>query len=72
MIEKENQFSFRFSSDTCTALENFQQNPENNSLSSILPCDELLSAKSVLFDVSGEIYNLVNKVNEYFFCRKIN
>ncbi|XP_059429380.1 uncharacterized protein LOC132163196 isoform X2 [Corylus avellana] len=56
-------FLEKFSSDTCTALENFQQNPENNSLSSILPCDELLSAKSVLFDVSGEIYNLVNKVN---------
>ncbi|GMY32587.1 hypothetical protein FCV25MIE_27829 [Fagus crenata] len=52
-----------FSGDTCTALENFQQNPNNNSLSSILPCDELLSAKSILFDVSAEIYNLVNEVN---------
>ncbi|KAK9991471.1 hypothetical protein SO802_026456 [Lithocarpus litseifolius] len=40
----------KFSGDTCTALENFQQNPNNNSFSSILPCDELLSAKSVLFD----------------------
>ena len=53
----------RFSSDTCTALENFQENPYNNSLSSILPCDELLSAESVLFDVSAGIYNLVNEVN---------
>jgi hypothetical protein len=59
---KENQFSFRFSSDTCTALENFQQNPYNNSLSSILPCEELQSAKSVLFDFSGGIYSLVNEV----------
>lgn len=53
----------RFSGDTCTALENFQLNPENNSLSSILPCDELNSAKSVLYDVSAGIYNLVNEVN---------
>nr|POE70379.1 hypothetical protein CFP56_52619 [Quercus suber] len=56
-------FLEKFSGDTCTALENFQQNPDNNSLSSILPCDELLSAKSVLFDVSAGIYSLVNEVN---------
>ncbi|XVF29439.1 hypothetical protein REPUB_Repub15cG0121100 [Reevesia pubescens] len=56
-------FLEKFSGDTCTALENFQQNPYNNSLSSILPCDELLSARPVLFDVSAGIYNLVNQVN---------
>ncbi|KAG2725934.1 hypothetical protein I3760_01G089300 [Carya illinoinensis] len=56
-------FLEKFSSDTCTALENFQENPTNNSLSSILPCDEVLSAKSVLFEVSAGIYNLVNEVN---------
>lgn len=56
-------FLEKFSSDACTALDNFQENPYNNSLSSILPCDELLSAKSVLSDVSAGIYNLVNKVN---------
>ncbi|OMP08337.1 hypothetical protein COLO4_06571 [Corchorus olitorius] len=56
-------FLGKFSGDTCTALENFQENPYNNSLSSILPCDELLSAKPVLFDVSAGIYNLVNEVN---------
>lgn len=55
-------FGHRFSGDACTALDNFQENPYNNSLSSILPCDELLSAKSVLSDVSAGIYNLVNKV----------
>nr|KYP58424.1 hypothetical protein KK1_013831 [Cajanus cajan] len=56
-------FLEKFSSDACTALNNFQENPYNNSLSSILPCDELLSAKSVLSDVSAGIYDLVNKVN---------
>ncbi|MED6144674.1 hypothetical protein PIB30_017775 [Stylosanthes scabra] len=57
-------FLEKFSGDACTALDNFQENPYNNSLSSILPCDELLSAKSVLSGVSAGIYNLVNKVNE--------
>ncbi|KAK7272003.1 hypothetical protein RJT34_28325 [Clitoria ternatea] len=56
-------FLEKFSSDACTALDNFQENPYNNSLSSILPCDELLSAKSVLYDVSAGIYDLVNEVN---------
>ncbi|PIN13103.1 hypothetical protein CDL12_14275 [Handroanthus impetiginosus] len=57
-------FIQKFASDTCTALEGFQQDPYNNSLSSILPCEELLSANSVLTDVSAGIYDLVNKVNQ--------
>ncbi|KAI3700336.1 hypothetical protein L2E82_44962 [Cichorium intybus] len=56
-------FLSRFGGDTCTALEGFQQDPYNNSLSSILPCDQLLSAESVLNDVSAGVYNLVNQVN---------
>ena len=45
----------------------FQENPNNNSLSSILPCEQLLTAKSALTDVSSEIYDLVNKVMFFFF-----
>ncbi|GJR17584.1 tweety-2 like protein [Tanacetum coccineum] len=52
-----------FAGDTCTAFEGFQQDPYNNSLSSILPCDDLLSAERVLNDVSAGVYNLVNQVN---------
>ena len=55
-------FTFSFAGDTCTALEDFQQDPYNSSLSSILPCNELLSAKPVLSDVSAGIYDLVNEV----------
>ncbi|CAK9185957.1 unnamed protein product [Ilex paraguariensis] len=51
------------SGDTCPVLEDFQQDPYNNSLSSIVPCDELLPAKSILHNVSSKIYDLVNKVN---------
>nr|GEX76489.1 protein tweety-2 like [Tanacetum cinerariifolium] len=56
-------FLSRFAGDTCTAFEGFQQDPYNNSLSSILPCDDLLSAERVLNDVSAGVYNLVNQVN---------
>lgn len=56
-------FLERFSSDTCTVLDEFQQDPNNNSLSSILPCDEFLSAKPILSGVSARIYDMVNKVN---------
>ncbi|KAL3507056.1 hypothetical protein ACH5RR_032438 [Cinchona calisaya] len=52
-----------FAGDTCTALEGFQQDPYDNSLSSILPCNQFLSAKSVLLYVSAEVYNTVNQVN---------
>ncbi|KAK6930515.1 hypothetical protein RJ641_004609, partial [Dillenia turbinata] len=56
-------FIENFSGDTCTALKGFQEDPYNNSLSSILPCDELLAAEPILFNLSEGIYNLVNQVN---------
>ncbi|KAI3980451.1 hypothetical protein MKX01_038623 [Papaver californicum] len=52
-----------FLGDTCTALKDFQLDPNNSSLSSIVPCDELRSAKSVLLDTRIGIYNLINQVN---------
>ncbi|KAF3628892.1 putative protein SHORT-ROOT-like [Capsicum annuum] len=57
-------FLDNFAGDTCTALESFQSDPYNSSLSSILPCDELLSTESVLHDVSQGVYQIVNEVNE--------
>ncbi|RDY12682.1 hypothetical protein CR513_02495, partial [Mucuna pruriens] len=52
-----------FSNDTCTVLYNFEENPYNNSLTSILPCDELRSAKLILLKVGEGISHLVNEVN---------
>lgn len=52
----------RFEGDTCKALEDFQQDPYNSSLSSILPCDELPSANPVLDNLSHGIYDLINEV----------
>ncbi|MCD7456566.1 hypothetical protein HAX54_032154 [Datura stramonium] len=57
-------FLDNFAGDTCTALESFQSDPYNSSLSSILPCDELVSAESVLHDVSRGVHRIVNEVNQ--------
>ncbi|KAK7262610.1 hypothetical protein RJT34_30185 [Clitoria ternatea] len=56
-------FLENFSTDTCTALYNFEEDPHNSSLGSILPCDEFLSAKSIMHEIAEGITNLVNEVN---------
>ncbi|XP_074320065.1 uncharacterized protein LOC141656871 [Silene latifolia] len=56
-------FIEKFSADTCTALHNFEQNQENNSLNTILPCDELRSARTALSDVSIGLFEVLNQVN---------
>ncbi|KAH9606880.1 hypothetical protein KSS87_019714 [Heliosperma pusillum] len=56
-------FMEKFSGDTCTALHNFEQNQENSSLNTILPCDELRSAKTALSDVSIGLFEVLNQVN---------
>ncbi|KAK9141198.1 hypothetical protein Scep_010879 [Stephania cephalantha] len=56
-------FLDKFAGDTCTALRDFQNDPKNNSLSSIVPCNELQSAKSLLFDTRAGIYGVINEVN---------
>ncbi|GJS81616.1 retrotransposon ORF1 [Tanacetum coccineum] len=45
-----------FAGDTYTTLEGFQQDPNNNNLSSILACDDLLSAKN---SIQGYIVSTV-------------
>lgn len=50
--------------DTCIALRAFNLNPYKNSLNSILPCDKLLSAGSVLTNVGRGIHDSIDKVNQ--------
>lgn len=54
--------AFRFAGDTCTALVQYQQDPHSSSLSSILPCEDLLSAKLILQDAKEGIYDLIDQV----------
>lgn len=59
---KEQNCLFRLAGDTCTALVQYQQDPRKSSLSSILPCSDLLSAKPVLLDAKKGIHDFVNQV----------
>ncbi|KAJ0977129.1 hypothetical protein J5N97_012603 [Dioscorea zingiberensis] len=54
-------FLNKFAGDTCTALEEYQQDPQNSTLGSILPCQ--LSAKSVLRDTGAGIHDIIDQVN---------
>ncbi|KAK7312394.1 hypothetical protein VNO77_36213 [Canavalia gladiata] len=54
---------YLFSNDTCTALDEFEENPYNNSLTSLIPCTELRSAKGILPEIGAKISSLVNEVN---------
>lgn len=56
-------FLNKFSGDTCAALDEFQLDPGNSTLSSILPCNDQGSAMTALRDVGAGIYNAVNQVN---------
>ncbi|KAG0458564.1 hypothetical protein HPP92_023721 [Vanilla planifolia] len=56
-------FFGEFAGDICIALDEFKQNPENSTLSSILPCNDPGSAKELMHDVGGRIYDIIEQAN---------
>ncbi|PKA56249.1 hypothetical protein AXF42_Ash011179 [Apostasia shenzhenica] len=56
-------FFGKFAGDLCMALDEYQQKPENSTLSSILSCSGGNSAQMVLHDVGGRIYDLIEELN---------
>ncbi|KAM0940095.1 putative transmembrane protein [Dioscorea sansibarensis] len=54
-------FLNKFAGDTCIALNEYQLDPQNSTLGSILPCRP--SAKSVLRDAGEGIHDIINQVN---------
>uniref|UniRef100_A0A1D1XY30 Lipoate-protein ligase A n=1 Tax=Anthurium amnicola TaxID=1678845 RepID=A0A1D1XY30_9ARAE len=56
-------FLDRFAGDTCVALDEYRQDPRDSSLSTILPCNNRLAAKSVLRDTRAGIHDLIAQVN---------
>ncbi|CAN0923026.1 hypothetical protein LINGRAHAP2_LOCUS33366 [Linum grandiflorum] len=57
-------FLQNFAKDTCNALEKFEQDPYSSTLSSLVPCDALESAKPILNEVSEGIYDIVSRIND--------
>ncbi|THG02582.1 hypothetical protein TEA_003137 [Camellia sinensis var. sinensis] len=49
--------------DTCSALQNFEQNPQNNSLSSILPCANSSSFDKVFKDIGYTVHTSITELN---------
>ncbi|XP_016479908.1 uncharacterized protein LOC107801139 isoform X1 [Nicotiana tabacum] len=56
-------FSHTFAEDTCSALEDFQQNPKNNSLQLILPCAEAGTSDKILVQIGSTVHNFISQLN---------
>ncbi|KAB1214913.1 hypothetical protein CJ030_MR5G024519 [Morella rubra] len=59
-----------FADDTCSAFAEFEQNPQNNSLSSLLPCMNPPSAERIMvgtgYTIHTYIAQLNSKITEYY------
>lgn len=56
-------FLNKFAGDTCAALDEYKLDPKNSTLSSILPCNDRVSARRALHDVGAGIHGIVDQVN---------
>lgn len=51
-----------FVHDTCTAFQDFERDPQNSSLSSIVPCLDSSSSDELLIEIGSTIYKFITKV----------
>ncbi|KAL8160731.1 hypothetical protein V2J09_002268 [Rumex salicifolius] len=58
-----NFFLHNFAEDTCAALQSFLVNPNNSSLSSLLPCENLLKSQHILIQIGQIVYDFVTEMN---------
>uniref|UniRef100_A0ACD6A2X4 Uncharacterized protein n=1 Tax=Avena sativa TaxID=4498 RepID=A0ACD6A2X4_AVESA len=63
-------FLDKFAGDTCAALEEYQLNPRNSTLGSIIPCSEKLYGGVILHNVSAGIHDIINQVNSNIYMFK--
>ncbi|KAM5576815.1 hypothetical protein ABKV19_007584 [Rosa sericea] len=56
-------FLHNFADDSCSALEEFERNDNNNTLSSILPCLDPKNSDALLAEIGSTIYNFIDKLN---------
>lgn len=61
---KSSMYACSFGDDTCLALEDFKKNPQNSSLSSILPCGGSTNASKALVDISSIVYKFIDEVQQ--------
>ncbi|KAK9670256.1 hypothetical protein RND81_13G189600 [Saponaria officinalis] len=56
-------FLHTFAEDTCTALEDFMNNPLNSSLSSLLPCANALKSQTIVLQLGRTVHDFVTQLN---------
>ncbi|KAL4333001.1 hypothetical protein GQ457_07G007130 [Hibiscus cannabinus] len=52
-----------FAEDTCSTFEDYVQEPDNNSLRSILPCMNSAKSEKILTGIGSTIHNFIFKLN---------
>ncbi|KAL6660608.1 hypothetical protein ACP70R_001643 [Stipagrostis hirtigluma subsp. patula] len=63
-------FFDKFAGDTCVALDEYQLNPQNSTLGTIIPCSEKLSGNMILHDVGAGIHDIIDQVNSNIYTIK--
>ncbi|KAG2557303.1 hypothetical protein PVAP13_8NG248501 [Panicum virgatum] len=63
-------FFDKFAADTCMALDEYQLNPQNSTLGTIIPCSEKLSGSIILHDVGAGIHDIIDQVNSNIYTIK--
>ncbi|KAI3900202.1 hypothetical protein MKW92_042462 [Papaver armeniacum] len=56
-------FLHTFVEDTCSAFKEFEQNPNNNSLNSVLPCVSQAYADHIMVEIGSTIHKFISKLN---------
>ncbi|XP_057542915.1 uncharacterized protein LOC130821247 isoform X1 [Amaranthus tricolor] len=56
-------FIHNFAEDTCTALEEFHHNPQNSSLSSLLPCAHALKSQNFVMAIAQTVHDFITQLN---------
>ncbi|MCL7044467.1 hypothetical protein MKW94_030929 [Papaver nudicaule] len=56
-------FLHTFVDDTCSAFKEFEQNPNNNSLNSVLPCVSQVYADHIMVEIGSTIHKFISKLN---------
>uniref|UniRef100_A0A0D9XR15 Uncharacterized protein n=1 Tax=Leersia perrieri TaxID=77586 RepID=A0A0D9XR15_9ORYZ len=57
-------FLDEFVGDTCAALEEYQLDPKNSTLGTIIPCSGKLSGSVILHDVGAGIHDIIDQATE--------
>ncbi|KAK9129691.1 hypothetical protein Sjap_010178 [Stephania japonica] len=56
-------FLHTFAEDTCSAFEEFQRSPGDNSLNSLIPCADKAQANRIMIEIGHAVHVFISKLN---------